>query len=369
MSRNLLIFYSAHSPFDSSQRHRMQTLTGSTISSKKKSSLLQARRRVSKQPFMTSQQTHVPLCYTVNLTWASNALMLPQGGLLPLYDFYVCWYLCSYGCWLNGTMLEWNDFTSFCEMCRRSYVAPPAQSIMPPPGKITQSVIDPGPSIWASWSPKVLATYSPQPSTSADPWTVDPSNINDAVEKVQPKPHSKYFDLISQCCSYFYCRPNFLAQGLLLPISHIPCLLQHLGGLPRRMARQTVSIHTLSRPILWSQWPCTWRLHRCLMYCQDCKWGHTTLLHSLSISHSSHSTQKNDLCFIMDGQYCGGILRRVVQSMVSVFINMWWLARVLFGHDLGSSQIHRTWCPASPSTAELVLREETNDAKSNIYNM
>ncbi|KAG2336096.1 hypothetical protein BDR05DRAFT_1006165 [Suillus weaverae] len=97
----------------------------------------------------------------------------------------------TYGCRLNGAMLEWHDFTAFCEMRRKSYVGPPPRSITPPPEKITP--VESGSSHqWASWSPEVLAAFSSQtdnacPSTE-DPWTVNPSDSVAAVEPVEPNP-------------------------------------------------------------------------------------------------------------------------------------------------------------------------------------
>ncbi|KAG1721950.1 uncharacterized protein EDB91DRAFT_1088302 [Suillus paluster] len=99
-----------------------------------------------------------------------------------------------YGCRLNGAMLEWNDFTSFCEMRRQSFLPVSLRSVTPPPEKTTPSALDPGSSVpWVTWSPEVLAAMSSQTenagSATEDPWTFNASDAADAVvETTQPKP-------------------------------------------------------------------------------------------------------------------------------------------------------------------------------------
>jgi hypothetical protein len=96
----------------------------------------------------------------------------------------------SYGCRLNGAMLEWSDFTSFCEMRRKSYVALPPRSITPPPEKTASSSADRGQSFtWASWSQEDLAETSSQTETTEDPWTV---NTHDIAESAQPNPRGMF---------------------------------------------------------------------------------------------------------------------------------------------------------------------------------
>ncbi|KAG1780895.1 hypothetical protein EV702DRAFT_1042602 [Suillus placidus] len=97
----------------------------------------------------------------------------------------------NYGCHLNGVMLEWDEFTSFCKMHKKSHIAPPPQSIMPHPERIAP--IEPGPSSsWTSWSPEALASFALQtdarPSTE-DPWVVNPSDSMPAAEPIAPNLH------------------------------------------------------------------------------------------------------------------------------------------------------------------------------------
>jgi hypothetical protein len=87
-------------------------------------------------------------------------------------------------------MLEWHEFTSFCEMRRKSHVVPPPQSLTPPPERLVP--VEPGPSSsWTSWSPEDLASAGPQidarPSTE-DPWVVNPSDTQPAAEPTAPNP-------------------------------------------------------------------------------------------------------------------------------------------------------------------------------------
>ncbi|KAG0695510.1 hypothetical protein DFH29DRAFT_879991 [Suillus ampliporus] len=86
------------------------------------------------------------------------------------------------------------DFTSFCKMCKQSYMPAPLQSVTPPLKKIVSSTLDPSSSFtWVTWFPEVLATMSLQTknagSLTEDPWTVNASDTMDAIIKTtQPKP-------------------------------------------------------------------------------------------------------------------------------------------------------------------------------------
>lgn len=96
----------------------------------------------------------------------------------------------SFGCRLSGAMLEWGEFTSFCEMRRKSHIAPPPRSITPPPERLAP--VDSGPSTsWTSWSSEAVASTGPQinaVSSTGDPWVVDPSDILPAAEPTVPNP-------------------------------------------------------------------------------------------------------------------------------------------------------------------------------------
>ncbi|KAG2362079.1 hypothetical protein BDR07DRAFT_1485204 [Suillus spraguei] len=90
---------------------------------------------------------------------------------------------------LNGAMLQGPELASFCEMKKRSYLAPPPQSTIPPieketvPSSLLVSLTDPSPSpsnVWSTWSASSEvdkahdATLSINPTSSThDPWTVD----------------------------------------------------------------------------------------------------------------------------------------------------------------------------------------------------
>ncbi|KAG1787811.1 uncharacterized protein HD556DRAFT_1448317 [Suillus plorans] len=94
-----------------------------------------------------------------------------------------------YGMRLNGAMLEGPELASFCEMRRRSYLAPPPRSTTPPveqeknPSSSLVSLAGPSPSPsneWSNWSAssevdKIYdSTSSVNPTSSThDPWAVD----------------------------------------------------------------------------------------------------------------------------------------------------------------------------------------------------
>jgi hypothetical protein len=90
-------------------------------------------------------------------------------------------------------MLEWDEFTSFCDMRRKSHIAPPPRSLTPPPERLAP--VDPGPSTsWVTWSPDAVASTGPQidagPSTE-DPWVVNPSDTLAAAEPTPPNPRGQ----------------------------------------------------------------------------------------------------------------------------------------------------------------------------------
>ncbi|KAG2751374.1 hypothetical protein P692DRAFT_20872471 [Suillus brevipes Sb2] len=84
----------------------------------------------------------------------------------------------TYGCRLKGTMLKCGEFTSFYEMCRKLYIAPPPQSITPPPERLIP--VQPGPfTSWTSWYSDVVASMGLQidaGSSTENPWVVNPSD-------------------------------------------------------------------------------------------------------------------------------------------------------------------------------------------------
>ncbi|KAG2740339.1 hypothetical protein P692DRAFT_20753428 [Suillus brevipes Sb2] len=99
----------------------------------------------------------------------------------------------SFGCRLNGAMLEWGEFTSFCEMRRKSHVAPPLRSITPPPERLAP--VEPGPSTsWTSWSSEAVASAGPQINTESsteDPWVVNPSDNLPVAEPIAVNPRGQ----------------------------------------------------------------------------------------------------------------------------------------------------------------------------------
>ncbi|KAG1758513.1 hypothetical protein EDD22DRAFT_849956 [Suillus occidentalis] len=106
----------------------------------------------------------------------------------------------KYGMKLTGAMLEGSNLISFCDMQKRSYVAPPPRSVTPPveaaPSGSSASITDPGPSSsngWVTWSAStgdIDAVHDPassiNPSSSiSDPWTIDrQESIDPGTEKL-----------------------------------------------------------------------------------------------------------------------------------------------------------------------------------------
>ncbi|KAG1856447.1 hypothetical protein F4604DRAFT_1685475 [Suillus subluteus] len=106
-----------------------------------------------------------------------------------------------YGMKLNGAMLEGPDLISFCEMRKRSYLAPPPRSTTPPvemekvPLSSLVSLTGVRPSTaWSTWSASAdtidvtndpMLSVNPTASIS-DPWTVDAQDSIDAEAKNLP---------------------------------------------------------------------------------------------------------------------------------------------------------------------------------------
>ncbi|KAG1825224.1 hypothetical protein DFJ58DRAFT_738560 [Suillus subalutaceus] len=136
--------------------------------------------------------------YSLTVEKCTIALHGQQHTTIPLENVAT-----RYGRRLNGAMLEGIDMLSFCEMRRKSYLAPQPRSVTPPPEKAHSSsltaIADPGTfsSAWTNWttSPEDQAC-SPLPSINpssltADPkpWTVDTlDNIDSRSEKLKEGP-------------------------------------------------------------------------------------------------------------------------------------------------------------------------------------
>ncbi|KAG2737713.1 hypothetical protein P692DRAFT_20761114 [Suillus brevipes Sb2] len=92
-------------------------------------------------------------------------------------------------------MLQGPELVSFCDMRKRSYLAPPPRSVTPPvehtlsssSASITDSSLPPS-NGWTAWSSSVGAEHDPpssdNPSSSSalQPWSVDALDIQDGIE-------------------------------------------------------------------------------------------------------------------------------------------------------------------------------------------
>ncbi|KAG1763902.1 hypothetical protein EV702DRAFT_1205303 [Suillus placidus] len=100
-----------------------------------------------------------------------------------------------YGMRLNGVMLQGPELVSFCDMRKRSYLAPPPRSVTPPvkhiPSSSSASVTDsslPPSNGWTAWSSSVDVEHDPSlsvnPSSSSalQPWSVDALDIQNSIE-------------------------------------------------------------------------------------------------------------------------------------------------------------------------------------------
>jgi hypothetical protein len=99
---------------------------------------------------------------------------------------------------LNGVMLEGMELSAFCDIRKRSYVAPPPRSVTPPveqvPFRTSISITDPSlpPSNrWSGWpasSNSVEIQHDPSSSANASSssalqaWGVDELDIRDSIE-------------------------------------------------------------------------------------------------------------------------------------------------------------------------------------------
>ncbi|KAG1859504.1 hypothetical protein C8R48DRAFT_774843 [Suillus tomentosus] len=104
----------------------------------------------------------------------------------------------KYGMRLNGVMLEGPELSSFCDMRKRSYLAPPPRSVTLPveqiPSSSLASITDPSlPSSngWSEWSASPSSVdVEHDPSSSANPssssamqaWSVDELDVQDSIE-------------------------------------------------------------------------------------------------------------------------------------------------------------------------------------------
>ncbi|KAG1718645.1 hypothetical protein EDD22DRAFT_855345, partial [Suillus occidentalis] len=100
-----------------------------------------------------------------------------------------------YGMRLNGVMLQGLELVSFCDMRKRSYLAPPPRSVTPPVEHIliSSSVSTTDSSLlpsngWTAWSSSVGAEHdlpssiNPSSSSALQPWSVDVLDIRDSIE-------------------------------------------------------------------------------------------------------------------------------------------------------------------------------------------
>jgi hypothetical protein len=161
---------------------------------------------------------------------------------------------------LNGIMLEGTEMLSFCEIRRKSYLAPPPRSVTPPPEKIhsslSASTIDKSSSAWTTWtsSSEDIVTagnpssLSPSQAAAPDPWSV---NINDALDGTdggeKPK-ESEFFNKSSQHSHLFHSSPASLAdeQGIFLHIHNLSHDVESLALFHARQATQSIRVNSLS---------------------------------------------------------------------------------------------------------------------------
>ncbi|KAG1744338.1 hypothetical protein EDD22DRAFT_958636 [Suillus occidentalis] len=132
--------------------------------------------------------------YSLSSTDCTVALHGQQRTKIQLKDVAT-----RHGMRLNSAILEGPDMLSFCEMRRRSYLAPQPRSITPPPEKVASSlsasIANPTVSsptfTWTTWnaSSEDLDTTGNPASTlntaQLDPWTVD---IHDMPEDEMENP-------------------------------------------------------------------------------------------------------------------------------------------------------------------------------------
>jgi hypothetical protein len=94
---------------------------------------------------------------------------------------------------LNGVMLEGLELASFCDMRKKSYLAPPCRSVTPPVEKVPSSSSvfiansTPSSDVWSSWSASpnnIDMGHGPVNSISStsDPWAVD---LQDSIDNIE----------------------------------------------------------------------------------------------------------------------------------------------------------------------------------------
>ncbi|KAG1885840.1 uncharacterized protein F5891DRAFT_1201663 [Suillus fuscotomentosus] len=129
------------------------------------------------------------MLYSLGLETCTVAVHGQQRTTIKLYDV-----VNKYGKRLNGAMLEGPELISFCDMRKKSYLAPPCRSITPPPEKAPSSSlasnIGPIPSSssgWSTWSGSSGGLDVTQDSSSSvnpissthQAWTIDQLDIQD----------------------------------------------------------------------------------------------------------------------------------------------------------------------------------------------
>jgi len=88
---------------------------------------------------------------------------------------------------LTGVMLEGPQLIEFCEMRKRSYLAPPARSVAPPVEMVPSGSSTDRPGDLDMAHDPSSSTINPSSSTS-DPWTVDnQDSIDDGAEKLSDR--------------------------------------------------------------------------------------------------------------------------------------------------------------------------------------
>lgn len=146
---------------------------------------------------------------------------------------------------LNGAMLEGPELITFCEMRKRSYLAPPPRSTTPPVEKekvASSSVVSlTGPSssssnTWSTWSerPDADKAYSPTstanpPSATHDPWAVD---TQDAETEILPDGGESSISVSN--VYLFHSRPNTLddVKRIFIDTLKISRIVEGIAQLP-----------------------------------------------------------------------------------------------------------------------------------------
>ncbi|KAG1858586.1 hypothetical protein C8R48DRAFT_775023 [Suillus tomentosus] len=166
--------------------------------------------------------------YSLSYETCTVAVYGQQRTTLKLHEV-----VTRYGMRLNGAMLEGLELASFCEMRKRSYLAPPARSTTPPVEKETNpsssliSITGPNPApsnVWSTWSasseaeaPDPTSSIDPTSSTH-DPWTVDAQDTEaEKLPNSGPLPWLMSKEFSSKLLTYHVLlkvSPNFLRGRL-----------------------------------------------------------------------------------------------------------------------------------------------------------